>query len=374
MLIYTLYMAFKSIYVAATSQHVGKTTSTLGLVSAFRNKGIDIGYCKPVGQQYIMHNGLQVDKDVVLFSDLLGFTPNPAIHSPVILGNGATTDFLDDPSLFSYEKDILFASHALKKQHEWVLYEGTGHPGVGSVVDMSNADVAKLTQSGVIMVAEGGIGSTIDQLSMCLEKFNRLDVPIVGVILNKVLPDKQEKVRHYVSKWLDKLHIPLLGTMPFDKTMGFPLLQTITDTVKGTPIYNTDKLNNKVEGFIAGSLISPEELKGKTENLLLVVGVNRLDLAIEDTMNVMEQLGIKDPPFSGIIATGYGEISDSTIEYVQKFKIPLIHTMLETYGAVVKIARIEVKINQQTPWKVSRAIEMIEQNIDLDYIIKSSVV
>ena len=43
--------------------------------------------------------------------------------------------------------------------------------------------------------------------------------------------------------------------------------------------------------------------------------------------------------------------------------------MLETYGAVVKIARIEVKINLQTPWKVKRAVDMIEHNINLDLIL-----
>lgn len=366
-------MSYKSIYVAATSQHVGKTTATLGLVSAFRNKGINVGYCKPVGQRYVLHNGLQVDKDVVLFGDLLDFQPKPDIHSPVILGPGATTDYLDHPENYQYRKDILFASKQLKKQHELVIFEGTGHPGVGAVVGKSNSDVAKLTDSSVIMVAEGGIGSTIDQLSMCMETFFKNDVSILGVILNKVIEEKREKVEHYVAKWLDKLDIPLIGTMPFDKKMGFPLLQTIMESVKGNAIYNADRLFNMVDGFIAGSLISAEEFKDKSENLLLVVGVTRLELAIEDTLTVMASLKMEKPPFSGIIATGYGILSQSTIDFVIKHQIPLIHTMLETYGAVVKIARIEVKINQQTPWKVKRAIQMIEQNVKLDFILEKSL-
>ena len=365
-------MSYRSIYVAATSQHVGKTTSTLGLVSAFRNKGINIGYCKPVGQKYVMHNQMQVDKDVVLFADLLDFEPNPAIHSPVILGPGATTDYLDHPENYHYASNIQHATKILRGQHDLILFEGTGHPGVGAVVEMSNGDVAQLTDSGVIMVAEGGIGSTIDQLSMCMEKFYARNVPVIGVILNKVMEDKREKVEYYVSKWLDKLDIPLLGTMPFDKMMGFPLLHSVMESVKGNTIYNADKLYNMVEGFIAGSLISADELEGKSENLLLVVGVTRLDLAIEDIKKVMEDLGWENPPFSGIVATGYGALSQSTIEFVQKYRIPLIHTMLETYGAVVKIARIEVKINQQTPWKVKRAIEMIENNVNLDLILEKS--
>ena len=363
-------MSYKSLYVAATSQHVGKTTSTLGLVSAFRNMGINVGYSKPVGQRYVFQNGLQVDKDVVLFSDLLGFESDPSVHSPVILGPGATSDFLDNPSRFHFESDILKAAHELDRRHELVIYEGTGHPGVGSVVGMSNADVAKLTGSGVIMVAEGGIGNTIDMMSMCMEKFYRLDVPIIGVILNKVLVDKREKVEHYVQKWLDQLDIPLLGSMPFDKTMSFPLLRTIVESVKGTVDYNADRLNNMVEGTIAGSMISTEELKGKNRNMLLCVGATRLSLAIENTLAVMKAYNWTEPPFSGIIATGHGDYSKSTLEFIEKYKIPLIRTMLETYGAVVKIARIEVKINLETPWKVSRAVEMIEQNIKLEAILE----
>ncbi len=365
-------MAYKSIYVAATSQHVGKTTSTLGLVSAFRNKGINVGYCKPVGQKYVFHNGLQVDKDVVLFADLLDFKPEPDIHSPVILGSGTTTEYLDHPENYHFKDNILHAAHILRGQHDLVIFEGTGHPGVGAVVEMSNGDVAQLTNSGVIMVAEGGIGSTIDQLSMCMEKFFARGVPILGVILNKVMEEKREKVEYYVSKWLDKMDIPLLGTMPFDKMMGFPLLHSIMESVKGNAIYNADRLYNMVEGFIAGSLISADELEGKSDNLLLVVGVTRLDLAIEDTIKVMQDKNWEEPPFSGIIATGYGALGQETIDFVQKYRIPLIHTMLETYGAVVKIARIEVKINQQTPWKVKRAIEMIEHNINLDLILEKT--
>lgn len=365
-------MSFKSIYVAATSQHVGKTTSTLGLASAFRNKGINVGYCKPVGQRYVQHHGLNVDKDVVLFADLLDFEVDPAIHSPVILGRGATSEYLEHPEKYHFEKDIKYASQELDRQHELVIFEGTGHPGVGSVVEMSNGDVAKLTDSGLIMVAEGGIGNTIDMMSMCLEKFYRLEVPIIGVILNKVMEDKRSKVEYYVKKWLDKHHIPLLGTMPFDKSMGFPLLQSILESVKGKAEYNQDRMFNTVEGIVAGSLISTEELRGKENNMLLVVGATRLDLAIDDTIKIMAANGWEQAPFSGIISTGYGEYSDTTIEFVEKFKIPLIRTMLETYAAVLKISRIEVKINLQTPWKVQRAVQMIEENVDLDFILEKS--
>ena len=70
-------MSCKCIYVAATSQHVGKTTSTLGLIAALQRAGIQVGYCKPLGQEFIDVGPSRVDKDALLFSDFMGFELEP---------------------------------------------------------------------------------------------------------------------------------------------------------------------------------------------------------------------------------------------------------------------------------------------------------
>ena len=111
---------YRNIYVAATSQHVGKTTSTLGIVAALMRRGLNVGYCKPVGQKFLDIQNLRVDKDTILFSDLIGFEMVPEIHSPIILGPGATEVVLDDPQAFDGDKMILDARHVLEAAHEIV--------------------------------------------------------------------------------------------------------------------------------------------------------------------------------------------------------------------------------------------------------------
>jgi hypothetical protein len=71
---------------AASSQHVGKTTCTLGLVSALIREGYKVGYCKPVGQKSLEVDNLRVDKDTVLFADLIDFHIDPSCQG--ILGQG----------------------------------------------------------------------------------------------------------------------------------------------------------------------------------------------------------------------------------------------------------------------------------------------
>ena len=70
------------------------------------------------------------------------------------------------------------------------------------MVDLSNADVAKMLGAGVIMVVEGGIGRTIDRLTMSMALFREALVPVIGVIVNKVNEEKKEEVEYYLSKKL----------------------------------------------------------------------------------------------------------------------------------------------------------------------------
>ncbi|MCB0628956.1 MAG: AAA family ATPase [Saprospiraceae bacterium] len=365
----------KNIYVAATSQHVGKTTSTLGLVAVLQQKGINVGYCKPVGQQFVDLGDLKVDKDALLFARTMNFELVPEIHSPVILGKGATTAFLDQPDEFDFPQRIYKASGVLEKAHDLVIYEGTGHPGVGSVVNLSNARVASMLNASVVMVVEGGIGSTIDRLNLSIALFRKAQVPIIGVIVNKVLPDKIDKVRKYVGQWLESRGMPLLGVLPYQKSLSNPIMETIIDTVNGQVLMNEEYLDNRIEGIIAGSLVESHDFQTERD-LLLVSSGRRLCEAIDAIEESMHKINKPDEcPLAGVIITGDGKLNGQPFdeivctEYLSRHRIPVISTHLDTYGSAVKISGIEVKINTRTPWKVTQANELIRKHINLEPII-----
>ncbi|HJW30868.1 MAG TPA: AAA family ATPase, partial [Saprospiraceae bacterium] len=339
----------------------------LGLVSAFKKEGYNVGYSKPVGQKSLEMDNMRVDKDTVLFADLLDFTIDPKLHSPVILGTGATTRYLDHPEEFTMEQDIEAAAHALDRLHDIVIFEGTGHPGVGSVAQISNAHVARIVKAPVIMVVEGGIGSTIDMLNMNLALFREEGVHILGVIVNKVIPDKIDRIRYYLNKWLEPRGIPLLGLIPYEKSLAYPVMRTVADSVAGLTTHNPEFLDNKVEDIMAGSLIDTPELKS-FENILLVAAVRQLEPALDKINSIMKVMRKNKSPLSGIVLTGQGTPESRSIDYIIKYKIPMIRTELDTYSAVLQISKIEVKINRDTPWKVRRAVELVGEYVDLELI------
>ncbi len=358
------------LYIAATSQHVGKTTSTLGLMAAIRARGHKVSYCKPVGQEFVELGDLRVDKDALLFARGMDFELKADLHSPIIIGRGVTSQYLDDPTKFDFAGPITKASRRLQAENDIVIYEGTGHPGVGSVCDMSNAQVAQLLGAPVVMIVEGGIGSTIDKLNMNLAMFREKRVPVRGVIVNKTRPDKQEKVRKYLDIYLKKLGIPLLGVVPYEKTLSNPIMATIRRALGGKTLLHRNQLNNRVENIASGSLLARAEIE-HLKNLLILVSRRRLEEALAALQVILEERNLPGSTISGIIVTGEEQkVADLPhLDFLNEHKIPVISCALDTYGAAVRINQMEVKINLKTPWKIRRAVELIEEHVDMDLLL-----
>jgi len=86
----------RPILVAATRQHVGKTTVSLSLMNGLKKRFDKLGFIKPVGQQHIEvqddeGNPVRVDKDVELMKDYFGLDHlNFPDMSPVIIPRSYT--------------------------------------------------------------------------------------------------------------------------------------------------------------------------------------------------------------------------------------------------------------------------------------------
>ena len=137
------------IYVAATRQHVGKTTTSLAIMSGLQKRFDKVGFIKPVGQVCLTvqdddGNDVEVDKDVVVVRNHFKLNHCSFHHmSPVRIPPGYTRDYIDGTiSRESQQHDVMEAFAAINDASDVVLCEGTGHCGVGSIVGASNARVA----------------------------------------------------------------------------------------------------------------------------------------------------------------------------------------------------------------------------------------
>ena len=84
-------------FLAATGQNRGKTTTSLGLLAAIRERGDRLGFMKPVGQRYLVVDGTRADEDAVLMQEVFDLPDALNDMSPVTLPRGFTTDFHHGP-------------------------------------------------------------------------------------------------------------------------------------------------------------------------------------------------------------------------------------------------------------------------------------
>ena len=178
----------KRIFIAATRQNDGKTTVSLGLVSAFKRKIPKIGFIKPIGQRYLIEGGYKVDEDSVLIERICRINCRLKDMSPIAIERGFTERYILKGDRDALGRQIKRSFDRVAKGKGLVVIEGTGHAGVGSVFDWSNAQVASFLDTKVVLVCDGGVGRPIDEIMLNKALFDREGVELLGVIVNKVHP------------------------------------------------------------------------------------------------------------------------------------------------------------------------------------------
>src|SRR5678816_2023184 len=185
------------VFIAATRQNDGKTTTSLGLHSALQKCYPRIGYIKPVGQRFVEIEEQKIDEDTVLMDRVYQLNCPLVDMSPIAVEPDFTRKYLQSSNRDALVKKIEQAFDRVAWEKDFVLVEGSGHAGVGSVFDLSNAQVAKILEAKVIIVTQGGIGRPIDEVSLNQALFEKEGVEIIGVIINKVLGTKVDYISDF---------------------------------------------------------------------------------------------------------------------------------------------------------------------------------
>lgn len=358
-------MVRKAIFMAATGQNVGKTTICLGMIAALRKKFEKLGFMKPVGQQHLqVGNGLLVDKDVVLFKEYFNLPEPYEDMSPVIFPRGFTKSFLDGKiAEIDLKKKIIHAFERVTSVNDFTIVEGTGHVGVGSIVNLNNAAVAKALGLDIVMIVRGGLGSAFDELALNKALCDQYGVKIGGVILNRVLEDKKEMIIHYISKALEKWNIPLIGCIPFNQLLSTPSMEDF-ETLFNTILISGEKYHYRHFETIRLVATSVETFNERIfSNQLIVTPATREDI-VKSLIEKRKTLPEEQEPEHGLILTGRHPPSPAMITKLKKAGIPSIYAAYSSYEAMRKITSFTAKIQKEDISKVKKAIELVETNLD----------
>src|SRR5258707_11002317 len=207
------------VFIAATRQNDGKPTGSLGLIAGLERYYPRVGYIKPVGQRFVEVAEQKIDEDTVLMDSVYRLNCPLLDMSPIAVEPDFTRKYLQSSNNEALVKKIRKAFDRVAWEKDFVLCEGSGHAGVGSVFDLSNAQVAKILEAKVIIVTQGGIGKPIDEVCLNQAPFEKGGVEIIGVIINKVIGAKLDYVTEFARRGLKRKGLELLGVLPHERLL-----------------------------------------------------------------------------------------------------------------------------------------------------------
>lgn len=363
-------MTKHAVFIGATGQNVGKTTLCLGIIAGLQKRFKDVGFIKPVGQQHVkVDNDTNVDKDAVLFKEHFKLSSKWSDMSPVIIPSGFTKDFLDQKiSEADMNKKIKDAYKTISSRHAFTVVEGTGHIGVGSIVNMNNARIAAELELDMVIIASGGLGSAHDELALNIGMCRQYGVKVIGVILNRVINEKRAMIEKYFPKCLAKWDVPLIGCVPYNQLLNTPCLKDFESLFNTTLISGINHRYRHFAGtrLVAGSLDSFKE--EYQENELIITPATREDIILGTIEHYKE---IKTKPQQaakgiGLILTGKTAMSSSLLDQIRQFDVPVLYAPLCSYDAMKMITSFIAKIPTHDIVKIEQAISIVEQNVNFD--------
>jgi BioD-like phosphotransacetylase family protein len=356
----------KPIYIAATLQDCGKTSVTLGLMQLLHDRGFDPGYCKPVGQHYVRYQDKNIDKDSVLMHQVFNMQDEPCLMSPIAIERDFTRKFINNPNAGPLEKEILHSRDELFKSHKIVLFEGTGHAGVGSCFGLSNARVAQLLNAKVVVVTAGGIGKPIDEIALSLSLFREHNVEVLGVILNKVLPEKYDMVKDVVSRGLKLFGTKLLGAIPYEHILSTYTVGQLAEEFKYNVLCGQDALSNPVEHTVVAAMEPQNVVRHIRDNTLVIMPGDRIDNILVSILVLSRQTTLG----GGLILTGGFEPHPTIEPLLKSSNIPVLTSADDTFTVSARMKDLGFKIQTYDTAKIARLHQLVAEYADAYALIK----
>ena len=283
--------------------------------------------------------------------------------SPIAVEPDFTRRYIEHSNNEHLVKHIQNSFDRAAWEKDFIIIEGTGHAGVGSVFDLSNARVAKLLESKVILVTRGGIGQPIDEIALNKALFDQEGVEVVGVILNKVLKDKFEYVRDFARRGFARLGIELLGVIPEEPLLANATLGQICKTIKGEFVHGKNRSRRRVQKIIIGAANSANVMEHFRQCTLIITPGDR-----EDVIHAMLSAGGQE--VAGLILAGSTAPNPRVIEMLATADIPAIASPLESYAVASGIHSMTVKTLPGDVEKIDKIQALIEGHVDIDRLME----
>lgn len=356
----------RKLFIAATGQHCGKTTISLSLLHLAQKKYPRVGFIKPLGPKPTLFNGIVADKDAALMAQILGQEELLELMSPLVLHPGDTQKILHkELDVAPMHAQICAACAELESKCDFLIIEGAGHCGVGSVLGISNARMAKMLDAPVLMISGGGVGSVIDSVYMNLALFEREHAQVRAVLANKIVAEKRDMVLDLLQLAFAEHPFSVFGGFNYQPILANPTMRRIASILNLEIHGNQDSAEKIVHHVQVGAASTQRVTELLRESTLAIITSSRDELLV--TLSALYQMPEYRSKIAGLLIPGRQPIGKTTQQIIDRSNIPYMRTeKFSTSDLYLKINADVSKITHEDSEKIALVHELAEKRFDFE--------
>jgi len=350
----------KTVFIAGTESHSGKSVVSIGLVNMLLGKAQKIGYYKPIISQNQLlekdnhiHTILNHFELPMAFEDTYAFTWQQAMQQMETESQGEMID------------TIIRKYKNLENKYDFTIVEGTDFTGEGSAFEFEiNVQIAKNLRAPVIVVVSGESKSTAQVVNgalTALHNFEAREIQVLALVANKIKPENAKDIEDLLRQQLPPEIV--LAIIPQDKGLLSPTMREINKKLNGKLLFGEEFLDNPADSFVTGAMQVPNFLNYIKENVVIVTPGDRGDIIISA---LQANLSTSYPKVAGIILTAGTEPEEPITRLINGLQtvIPIIAVETGTFQTSIDVGAIRSKITSDNTRKIRLAIDTFNKCVN----------
>jgi hypothetical protein len=346
----------KKVYVTSVEPYSGKTSLCLALARRYQERGLKVGYLKPLSTQpWRSPDGRWADEDAAFVQSILQLPAHPAELSPVVVTHRALAQRLEGKQGGDPLELVRAAAEAAGKYAEVLLLEGGASLREGYAMGMANVQLAKALQAPAVALIR--FHSEMQVLDDALATRFRLGELLLGAVVNRTPQEAEEFLNTAARRYLEREGIRYLGSLPLRPLLSALSLHEVQSLLEAQPLTRTAQPQALVEQFTVGAMTAEAALARfrRQANKAVITGGDRTDI----------QLAALETSTVALILTGNLRPSPTILEQAEARSIPVLLVKENTIETVERIERAMGKTRLGSAQKLEEFVRLAQSRLDL---------
>jgi hypothetical protein len=254
----------------------------------------------------------------------------------------------------------------LEKRCDFLIIEGSGHSGVGSVIGMSNARVARELNAPVLLVTGGGIGKVVDSVSLNLALFRQENADVRMILPNKLIAEKRDSTLHYLRRAFAPQGLEVEGGFNFAAGLANPTLHHVSK-ILDTPLRGSGDEGRRIINHVQLAAASAQRVVDLLQDSTLIIVTSTRDELLVMLASLYKSSEYRKK-IAGLVIAGVAPTSKITQEILDGTDIPYLRTHAGSAATFTAINEDVAKITAEDEEKIGLAQAKGEKELNFSAI------